>query len=277
MSKPVSGKGRAAGPAAPQGKTRPEPRRFLGLPLALAIVLGILVVGGGGAAIAILATGAAASSQLADGLKKADYYAGKGEYEEALKILNTLSIDNPKVKAALDDVLAKKKAADQAAKQSELAALKAQQDQLKAGLAQLGDSLKNRQQQIVVQQPVKPVPEDASAKEKELQKKVQDLMQKGAAAFNAGRYAEARKSFEQAAALAPDNADALAYEGLSWLRDNPSDSASVQKAVDLSKAAIAKNPDTLDCPQDPGGGLRQPQALRRGNAGVQDSRPPEPR
>ena len=40
-------------------------------------------------------------------------------------------------------------------------------------------------------------------------------MQKGAAAFNAGRYAEARKSFEQAAALAPDNSDALAYDGLS--------------------------------------------------------------
>src|SRR5208337_1348289 len=120
---------------------------------------------------------------------------------------------------------------------------KAQQDQLKASLAQLGDTLKNRQQQIVVQQPAKTVPEDATAKEKELQKKVQDLMQKGAAAFNAGRYGEARKSFEAAAALAPDNSDALAYAGLSTLRDNPSDPASVQKAVDLSNAAIAKNPD----------------------------------
>ncbi len=90
---------------------------------------------------------------MAEGLKQADYYAGKGEFEEALKILNALSIDDPKVKAALDDVLARKKAADDAAKQSELAALKAQQDQLKAGLAQLGDTLKNQQQKIVVQQP----------------------------------------------------------------------------------------------------------------------------
>ncbi|MGA2380278.1 MAG: tetratricopeptide repeat protein, partial [Spirochaetia bacterium] len=243
MQKPTSGKGRPAGPGVTPGKSPQRTPRILGLPVALAIVLGILVLGAGGAAIVITASRGAAAAQLADGLKKADYYAGKGEYEEALKILNTMSIDNPKVKAALDDVLARKKTADDAAKQSELAALKAQQDQLKAGLAQLGDSLKNRQQQIVVQQPAKPVPEDASAKEKELQKKVQDLMQKGAAAFNAGRYAEARKNFEQAAGLAPDNSDALAYAGLSWLRDNPSDPASVQKAVDFSNAAIAKNPD----------------------------------
>ena len=244
------------------------------------------MVGGGGAALAIVASGAlhansgntgTASPSLAESLKKAAYYADKGEYDEALKILNTLSFDNPKVKAALDDVLARKKAADEAAKQSELAALKAQQDQLKAGLAQLGDTLKNRQQQIVVQQPAKTVPEDASAKEKELQKKVQDLMQKGAASFNAGRYAEARKSFEQAAALAPDNADALAYAGLSWLRDNPSDPANVQKAVDLSNAAIAKNPDNWLAAPHAGGGLRQPQAVGRRHEGVQDRRPAEPR
>ncbi len=154
-----------------------------------------------------------------------------------------MKIDDPRVKAALDDILAKKKAADDAAKQNELAALQAQQDQLKASLARLGDSLKNGQpQQIVVQQPVKP-PDDASAKEKELQKKVADLMQKGGAAFNAGRYTEARKDFEQAAGLAPDNSDALGYAGLSYLRENPSDPANVQKAVDFSNAAIAKNPD----------------------------------
>ena len=147
------------------------------------------------------------------------------------------------MKAALDDVLAKKKAAEEAAKQNELATLKAQQDQLKAGLAQLTDTLKNQQQKIVVQQPTTPPPENASTKEKELQKKVQDLMQKGAASFNAGRYNEARKAFEQAVALAPDNSDALAFAGLSWWRENPTDPASVQKAVDLSKKAIDKNPD----------------------------------
>ena len=158
MQKPVSGKGRSTsrstGPTAPQRKPRTEARRFLGLPVPVAIILAILLLGGGGTAIVIALSHAAAGNpsgaQLEDALKKAAYYAGKGEFEEALQILNTLNFDNPKVKAALDDVLARKKAADDTAKQGELAALKAQQDQLKTSLAQLGDSLKNRQQQIVV-------------------------------------------------------------------------------------------------------------------------------
>ena len=41
----------------------------------------------------------------------------------------------------------------------------------------------------------------------------------------------------------PENSDDLAFAGLSWWRENPTDSASVQKAVDLSKKAIDKNPD----------------------------------
>lgn len=255
MQKPSSSGNRAAGSRPATRKPQKDSRRFLGMPLALAILLGIVALGVVGTGVALgvtMAVGAlrGASAQqgvdrqnVDEALKKAAYYTGKGEYQEALSVLNTLSIDNPRVKAALDDVLAKKQAAEQAARQSELAALKAQQDQLKAGLAQLGDTLKNQKQQIVVQQPVKAPPEDASAKEKELAKKVQDLMQKGAAAFNAGRYAEARKSFEQASGLAPDNSDALAYAGLSYLRDNPDDPANVQKAVDLSNAAISRNPD----------------------------------
>ncbi|HUJ77161.1 MAG TPA: tetratricopeptide repeat protein, partial [bacterium] len=179
---------------------------------------------------------------MADSLQKAQYYASKGEFDEALSILNGLNFNDPKVKAALDSVLAQKKAADDAAKQSELAALKAQEDQLKAGLAQLGDTLKGQQPKIVVQQQATP-PEDASAKEKQLQKQVQDLMQKGATAFNAGHYTEARKQFEQAATLDPTNSDALGYTGLSYLRENPDDPASVQKAVDYSNKAIDKNPD----------------------------------
>ena len=108
-----------------------EPRRFLGMPAALAIILGLLVLGAGGAVIGIAASRSAGAAQLTEGLKKAAYYAGKDDFDDALKILNTLSIDDPRVKAALDDVLARKKAADDASKQSELTALKAQQDQLK--------------------------------------------------------------------------------------------------------------------------------------------------
>ena len=100
-------------------------------------------------------------------------------------------------------------------------------------------------------------------------------MQKGAAAFNAGRYTEARKAFDQAVALAPDNSDALAYDGLSSLRENPTDPASVQKAVDLSNKAIEKNPDNW-LPHRTLGRSRQPQAQRRRHAGVQDGDAAEP-
>jgi tetratricopeptide (TPR) repeat protein len=260
MQKPPQGKGRPTGriplsnlgkqvsraeeaPVAPRPPRSDSPRGGMSKALLVVIIAAVALLAVGGTILGFTLARSGGGPQVAENLKRAAYYADKGEYEEALKILNTLSIDDPKVKAALDDVLARKKAADDADKQSQLAALKAQQDQLKAGLAQLGDSLKNQQQKIVVQQPTTPPPENASQKEKELQKKVQDLMQKGAAAFNAGRYTEARKAFDQAVALAPDNSDALAYDGLSSLRENPSDPASVQKAVDLSNKAIEKNPD----------------------------------
>jgi tetratricopeptide (TPR) repeat protein len=248
---PLASVGRNAVPPQPAGGSggappqREDPRRggiSRGLLFAIIAVVALIAVGGTILGVTLL-RGGPSSPPLAENLKRAAYYADKGEYEEALKILNTLNIDDPRVRAALDDVLAKKKAAAEAARQADLAAQQAQQDQLKASLAKLGDSLKNQQQKIVVQQPVTPPQENASQKEKELQKKVQELMQKGAAAFNAGRYTEARKAFDQAVALAPDNSDALAYDGLSYLRENPSDAASVQKAVDLSNRAIAKNPD----------------------------------
>ena len=231
-------------PPRPRSPREPSGARKRSPALIVGIIAAILLVGAGAAFLAVtLSRSAGAPTQdVADSLKRAAYYADKGEFDEALNVLNGLKFDDPRVKAAMDDVLARKKAADDAAKQGELAALKAQQDQLKASLAQLGSTLKN-QQQIVVQQPTTPPAENASAKEKELQKKVQDLMQKGAAAFNAGHYNEARKAFDQAVALAPDNSDALAYDGLSYLRENPSDSASVQKALELSKKSIEKNPD----------------------------------
>jgi tetratricopeptide (TPR) repeat protein len=234
MQKPQHGKGRTTG----RSKSRFSRTTLL------VIVIGLCALAVGGTVLGItLKHSGDAARQLADNLARASYYAEKGEYEEALKVLNTLSMSDPKVRAALDDVLARKKAAEDAARQSELAALKAQQDQLKASLAQLGDTLKNQQQKLVVQPQPKTPPEDATAKEKELAKKVQDLMQKGVGSFNAGRYTEARKAFDQAVALAPDNSDALGFAGVSYLREDPSNPANVQKAVDLSAKAIEKNPD----------------------------------
>jgi len=106
MQKPTTAKGRPTGSGSPRKPPDRSPR-VLGLSVGLAVLLGILVLGGVGAVVGITVSRAATAAQLTDGLKRADYYAGKGEFEEALKILNTLSIDNPKVKAALDDVLAK--------------------------------------------------------------------------------------------------------------------------------------------------------------------------
>jgi tetratricopeptide (TPR) repeat protein len=233
MQKPNQGK--------PRASSRSKPR--LSRTALLIIVVGLCVLAVGATALGITLKRSGDAARLTDSLARASFYAEKGEFEEALKVLNTLSMSDPKVRAVLDDVLARKKAAEEAAKQSELAALKAQQDQLKASLAQLGDTLKNQQQKLVVQQPVKTPPEDATAKEKELAKKVQDLMQKGASAFNSARYTEARKAFDQAVALAPDNSDALGFDGISYLREDPSNPANVQKAVDLSTKAIEKNPD----------------------------------
>ena len=47
----------------------------------------------------------AAVGSVADSLKKAAYYADKGEYEEALKILNSLSFDDPRVKARIQQAI----------------------------------------------------------------------------------------------------------------------------------------------------------------------------
>ena len=241
----ASGKGRSRATRAANDLPPRQPeqrRRPRGLLIAGIIVLCVLAAGG--TFLGITLKKAADAGRVASSLKQASYYEGKGEYEEALKILNGLDIDDPRVKQLLDDVLAKKKASDEAARQQELSALLAQQQQLRAGLNELGEKLKNQPQKIVIQPPPeKTAAENATTAEKERQKKVQDLLQKGAAAFNAGRYGEARKDFEQAASLDPGNANALAYAGLSYLREDPSNPTNVQKAVDLSNKAIDKNPD----------------------------------
>ena len=213
--------------------------------LVIGVIVALCLLAGGGVFVGVTLKKAAEANHLSESLKQAAYYEDKGEYEEALNVLNGLDIDNPKVKQLLDDVLTKKKASDEAARQQELSALLAQQQQLRAGLNELGEKL-NQPQKIVIQQqppPEKTAAENANAAEKERQKKVQDLLQQGAAAFNAGRYTEARKDFEQAANLDPGNANALAYAGLSYLREDPTNPTNVQKAVDLSNKAIDKNPD----------------------------------
>ena len=209
----------------------------------LAILLCIVIVGAG--VFIVTQTRAAGGSRARDNaLKLARLYAEKGEYDQALKQFDSLDIDDPAVKAALEEVLAKKKAADEVERQMALAAQKAQADLLRAGLNDIGDSLK-QPPKIVIQEAPRTVtpPEDSGAKEKERQKKIQDLLKRGAELFNSGRYAEARKSFDAVLALDPDNAQALAYSGLSWLRENPDNPDNVQKAVDLSRRAVEKDPD----------------------------------
>ena len=215
MQKPTTGKPRGATTTPRAPRAPKKAKTGMTRPVMIAIIAGIVVLAVGGTILGIALKNGASNGQIAENLKRADYYAGKGEFQEALNILNTLSIDDPRVKAALDDVLARKKAADDAAKQTELDALKAQQDQLKAGPCPAGQQPQRATTAAADRRAAagQAPQEDATAKEKALQKQVQDLLQKGATAFNAGRYAEARKDFEQAAGLAPDNSDALAYTG----------------------------------------------------------------
>ncbi len=219
------------------------------VPLIAAVVAGGLLLIGGGVFLGATLLKGSQARQLDQSLERAEYYAGKGEYQEAMDILNRLNINDAKVRTEMDSVLNRKQAADQAA---QAAAQQQAQQAAKLAAQQAADAVRKAQAELALAETKKadqklevrqPTPEEqASAQEKARQQKVADLMQKGAAAFNAGRYQEARQDFEQAAGLAPDNADALAYAGLSYLRASPNDSASVQKAVDLSKAAIDKNP-----------------------------------
>jgi uncharacterized membrane protein YvbJ len=134
----------------PALETRPSRSGSRGLIISGIIVLCLLA--GGGAFLGVTLKKASDANRVTESLKQATYYEDKGEYEEALKILNGLDIDNPKVKQLLDDVLAKKKTADDAERQQELSALLAQQQQLRAGLNELGAKL-NQPQKIVIQQP----------------------------------------------------------------------------------------------------------------------------
>ncbi len=242
----ASGKGRSRATRAANDLPPRQPeqrRRPRGLLIAGIIVLCVLAAGG--TFLGITLKKAADAGRVASSLKQASYYEGKGEYEEALKILNGLDIDDPRVKQLLDDVLAKKKAADEAARQQELSALLAQQEQLRAGLNELGEKLKNQPQKIVIQPPPeKTAAENATTAEKERQKKVQDLLQKGRRGLQRGpvRARPARISSRQPL----------------WTRETPTPSpmpafpifaripripTNVQKAVDLSNKAIDKNPD----------------------------------
>ncbi len=69
--------GRAsASPRSPR-KKGPE-RARLSRPLVIGLIIGLVVLAGAGVGVGVIVSGHAAASRVDDGLKLADYYAGKG-------------------------------------------------------------------------------------------------------------------------------------------------------------------------------------------------------
>ncbi len=211
----------------------------------------LLALIGGGVGIAI-SGGARNARQAHDNtLALARQYLERGEYQSAQDLLNGLLLanaDDPEARALLDDLISAKKASEEAARQEALASQRDQQDRLQASLDELGQNMRTTgtTERVVIQQPVKP-PEDpnaaATAAEKERLKKVRDLLGRGWTAFNAGKYPDARKAFEDVLGLDPENAEALAMVGRSWFEEKPDDPDALQKAAEYSNRAITKDPN----------------------------------
>jgi tetratricopeptide (TPR) repeat protein len=225
-----------------------SPRRTL---LIAAAVVAILAMVGAGIAIGAGAAARKARRSHDNTLALARQYLERGEFQSAQDLLNGLLLsdaNDPSARALLDQLITAKKAAEEAARQEGLAAQRNQQNQLQASLDELGQNIRTSggTERIVIQQPT-PKPEDpnaaATAAEKARKKQVQDLLSRGASLFNAERYPEARKTFEDALALDPENAQALAYAGRSWFKEKPDDPEALQKAAELSNRAITKDPN----------------------------------
>ena len=98
--------GRAGGPLS----------RLAGSRTTLVVIIVVLLLVLAGVAATVILTGrtGGAARSRDNALKLARLYAEKGEFDQALKQFDQLDIDDPAVKAALEEILGKKKAADEA-------------------------------------------------------------------------------------------------------------------------------------------------------------------
>jgi tetratricopeptide (TPR) repeat protein len=180
-------------------------------------------------------------------LKLAESYRDRGEYDRALEIVDGLLLDNPEDATArnlLDGVIAAKRGADTKRTEAERLALDKQQKTLKDSLATLSDTIKEQSREKVTVQPEPPkkAADDSSRLERERVDKINRLTQQGVELLNGGKYAEAKKAFEQLLELDPESAMGQAYLGYTLFQANPDDPTAQQQAIQLLTKSIQKDP-----------------------------------
>ncbi|MBN2554132.1 MAG: tetratricopeptide repeat protein, partial [Spirochaetales bacterium] len=213
----------------------------------IAVIVILLIAGG--AWLGLRAHSRSAESQEArqrlNALKLARTYMEKQEYDRAMEILEELLLENPddaEAQALLDEIIDRKKLAEMSEREREQQALLEQQEKLKEGLKELGSSIQEKlpQETVVAVQP-KEIPDDATAKERERLRKINELMAEGVRRLNSGDHEGARRIFDQVLELDPDSGQAYAYIGKSYLDEDPQRQSNVQAAVEASNKAIQKD------------------------------------
>jgi len=181
-------------------------------------------------------------------LKLAHTYLDKEEYDRAMEIVEKLLLKDPddaEAQELLDQIIVRKRLAEMSEKEREQQALLEQQEKLKEDLKELGSSLQDTRPRetaaaSVTTQP-KEIPDDASVKERERLRKINELMAEGVRRLNNGDYEGARRIFNQVLELEPDSGEAYAYIGRSYLDEDPDRQSNVQSAVEASNKAIQKD------------------------------------
>jgi tetratricopeptide (TPR) repeat protein len=181
------------------------------------IIAAILLLIFGGMALGNLFSGGSESELdkiRNNKLKLAEDYLELGEYDEALKLVNDLLIQNAEDKEARDlrdRIINAKKNAQDLAKQEE----QAKQDKLRESLEELSSTIEESSVPQKIDRGTTPKTDLAglSQAEKAKQKKINDLIDQGIKDMESERYVKAREKFDQAIELDDDTARLILGKG----------------------------------------------------------------
>jgi tetratricopeptide (TPR) repeat protein len=190
----------------------------------------------------------------------ASEYADQGEYDMALDLINDLLLEDAadqEARALRDRVIKARKEAEEADKQAELDALKAQNEELAQGLKDLSNTLQN--QESPAEKAARLAAEEEARRKKLLQQQqVEELINQAKDAIQDKDYDKAISLAKQALSIIPDSYDAQRIKKEAEDLKRAAESEAEKKAREEREKKISSLLDRADKALDQGdfGGAR---------------------